>query len=310
MAMLRSNVGVAVMRCQVSSLTVGHEELIKYMMAENDGVIVVLGESPVRPNHTDPLSIEMRRNMIKYRFPKVVVLSIMDRRDDVEWSKELDRMIAKNIPPGSKVKLYGGRDSFLPHYFGKYQVEEFSQQMNSQSGTSQRKQVACNPDDGSENFRRGAIWATQNQYVRVVPTVDIAPIIYHEGAATLVMIKKDSDNGKIRFIGGHIEPDRKGQYKNKFAEVQAAKECKEEADLEAKDDTIRYLGSFFVNDWRYKSDMVMTMFFVADAIGEPRAGDDADDIILIPVREMEKYRYIVVEEHLMMYYELARHFEE
>jgi hypothetical protein len=63
---------------------------------------------------------------------------------------------------------------------------------------------------------------------------------------------------------------------------------------------VTYLGSFFINDWRYQhEDSVISAFFVIDAEGVPRAGDDADSIQTIPVTQFIDSDFIdqIVQEH-------------
>jgi bifunctional NMN adenylyltransferase/nudix hydrolase len=61
--------------------------------------------------------------MIKTSFPDVLVAPLADMPTDQAWSQQLDSLVALTCPIG-KVVLYGGRDSFIPHYKGKHPTYE------------------------------------------------------------------------------------------------------------------------------------------------------------------------------------------
>lgn len=304
--MKKVDIGVIVGRFQVATLSEGHRRLIEYVSSECHRTIIILGESATRTTKHDPLTVEMRSQAIHHEFPETLILSLADCKTDVEWCKNLDNLVSRNTPPVASVKLYGSRYSFLDCYTGKYPTELVQESMGSIAGTSHRKFVACKPKN-SEDFRRGVIWATQNQYNKVQMMVDVAPIIMSNGFPNVVLINKKSDGILSRFIGGHVEPNPKDYQTPHALEKQAIREMIEESNLVCESgwisDHVSYLGSFFINDWRYPNeDGVISAFFAIAAQGVSIAGDDADDIQVVPAIRFTESSYIdkIVPEHRVL----------
>lgn len=296
----KDGVGVIVGRIQEHSMSEAHKELIQYAVDRHNTVIVVLGESQCRVTKHDPLNFEMRRQMVRSEFHNVIVLPIMDTRDDKEWSKTLDNLVSRNAPPGASVVMYGSRDSFLEVYCGKYKIQKISI-LGTSSSTARRKEVGESVDNSTE-FRKGVIWATQNQYPQIIPTVDIA--IVHDNE--VVMIRKDEDNGMVRFPGGHVDYIDGSDHFDILVR-NARKETLEETAIQLRgDELVVNLGSYIIDDWRYKSsgNKIMTTLFVIEVVDEiyPRAGDDADDIVMISVDDIVRDRDIgIVPEHVVLF---------
>ncbi|NLH78717.1 MAG: hypothetical protein GX465_16950, partial [Acidobacteria bacterium] len=168
--------------------------------------------------------------MIHKEFPECLILSLPDCKTDEEWCKNLDSLISINTPPQASIKLYGSRYSFLDCYKGKFQTELVQESMGSISGTSHRMTIACKPKN-SEDFRKGVIWATQNQYNKVQMMVDVAPIIQIDETQNVILINKKSDGNLLRFIGGHVEPEPCDYQTSHALEIQAVREMTEESNL-------------------------------------------------------------------------------
>lgn len=310
------DIGVIVGRFQVATLSEGHRRLIEYVSSECHRTIIILGESSVQTTKHDPLTVEMRAQTIHKEFPESLILSLSDCKTDEEWCKNLDSLISANIPPQASVKLYGSRYSFLDCYKGKFQTELVQESMGSISGTSHRMTIACKPKN-SEDFRKGVIWAIQNQYNKVQMMADVAPIIQIDEIPNVILINKKSDGNLLRFIGGHVEPEPK-DYQIKCAlELQAIREMTEESNLICTSNVISkdvtYLGSFFINDWRYQNEnSVISAFFVIDAEGVPRVGDDADSIQTVPAIQFIDPYFIdkIVPEHQTMAIKLQQYLKD
>jgi bifunctional NMN adenylyltransferase/nudix hydrolase len=132
------------------------------------------------------------------------------------------------------------------------------------------------------------VWATQNQFDKVHPTVDIA-IFDSTGkdGEHLILGKKKKDNG-FRFIGGFADP------KDHSFEESAKREALEETGLVI--DNLKYLVSLSVDDSRYRSetDKIITTFFAGYVIsGTPKASDDIDELHRLQFCDLKEDDFIV-----------------
>ena len=256
-------IGVIVGRFQVPSLHGGHKDLFNQVLEKHKKVYVFLGLSPLKCTINNPLDFESRKQMILREYPNVTVFYIKDVMDDIVWSNKLDEMIEDLLQVNQTAILYGSRDSFKEHYFGKFEVKEIEQKIFI-SGTEIRNKISSRIKSTTE-FRKGVIWATQNRYPACIPTVDIA--IFDNDYENLLLGRK-KDELKYRFIGGFVSP--KETY-----EQCVIREAYEETNLEIGG--LKYLKSFFIDDWRFKNetDKITTSFFIGIRIfGRPQPGDD------------------------------------
>ena len=295
-----SSVGCIVGRFQVSELTVGHKELFDSVINRHQKMICIIGLSPICCTKSNPLNFEARRKMVSEEYPNIQVVYIKDMPDDKLWSKKLDDIISTHTPPGSNVILYGSRDSFMGHYHGKYPVKELLQESFT-SGTADRINNSFTALD-SRDFRKGAIWATQNQYDSCFPAVDIAIVDENENGSRLLLARKPNET-LFRFVGGFVDP-KEVSGKGNFFEQNARREVNEETHVETGD--YRYLGSFLVDDWRYrdeKSKIVTTLFRCKYLFGKPTPDDDIDILKWFFVADLKKCNElelsnILVSEHI------------
>jgi bifunctional NMN adenylyltransferase/nudix hydrolase len=260
--------GVVIGRFQVHELHDGHRHLIAHARVRNDDLLVVLGSGSGLPTPRNPLSFRVREAMITGLFPNAFVLEHYDHPSDARWSENLDSLIEAAFPH-HEVTLYGSRDSFLPHYSGKKRVEAVTE-VYSPNGTTYRE-IAASHTPCTSDFRRGIIHAQVTRPPIPYPAVDIA--IVREDRCEVLLGQKERDEGKWRFIGGFVDPEKDTSF-----ERAARREAYEETSgLEAGDPV--YLGSFIIDDWRYQkdTDRIMTAFFKAPYIfGAPRPSDDID----------------------------------
>lgn len=292
----RQGVGVIVGRFQVPELTAGHLDLIESVAQRHVAVMIVLGLAAIRASKNNPLDFECRRAMIAAKFPQIKVMYINDNPDDEVWVKTLDRLIESNTPPGAKPTLYGSRDSFLRIYrkHGNRLPNADLEPDKIVSGTRVREHVALETKT-SEDFRKGAIWATQQQYDKVFSTVDVVPYRLDDRGciAKILMAQKREDGGKLRFIGGFVQPDGDDHGRGDYMESNAARELAEEAHLELV--SYNYLGTFRVDDWRYagERDKIVTMLFAGEARDtQPRPDDDIDALEWVGVHNLGGYDFI------------------
>lgn len=262
------NVGVIIGRFQTPFLHEAHRSLIQRVCDTHKKVIIILGCSPLRGTMKNPLDIEARTKMIREAYPDVIISYIKDCALDEVWSKNLDLIIKDLVTPSEKPILYGSRDSFIPHYKGKYKTLELESDVI-MSATELRMKAYSGVVNNSD-FRTGVIWQTANKYPTVYTTVDVA--IFNEDKTKMLLGRKPNEV-LFRFIGGFSDP------KSSSFEADARREVMEEAGIELSD--VSYVGSCLIDDWRYRSeqDKIKTLIFVGKyQSGKPTAGDDIAEI--------------------------------
>jgi bifunctional NMN adenylyltransferase/nudix hydrolase len=213
------------------------------------------------------LDFEARKQMLLDNYPDAIVMYVKDQNNDKVWSKILDERIGDLVSPNQSVVLYGSRDSFIPHYEGRYDTTELEQKVFI-SGSDERKKIS-NKVKSTEDFRKGVIWGTTNQWPKSMPTIDVA--ILNSDRTEILLARKPNETD-YRFVGGFVQPGHN-------LEQTVRKETMEETHLEV--DGIKYLGSAFIDDWRYKSeqDKIVTTFFEATIVfGRPTPDDDIEEV--------------------------------
>lgn len=270
---MKPSYGIVVGRFQVNDLHDGHTELFRQVRARHSGVIVFVGVHPAGLTKDNPLDFETRRRMIQAKFPEFTVLPLPDTRNDEMWSGQLDKAIASAVSGPADITLYGGRNSFVPHYKGSFTPVELTLPIEVQKvkGTDIRNEFA-NKVIESPEFRAGMIYASAHLWPVLLATVDIA--IFTTDYANICLGRKDSDPvGKYRFIGGHAEGKRFSY------EADAHSEVFEETSLDAH--RMQYIGSALIPDWRYTTSdrAVKTSFFATTVMSQgATAGDDIVEV--------------------------------
>lgn len=273
----RYDVGVIVGRFQVPELHDAHRALIQHVCDEHNKVIVFLGVSPLWSTRENPLDFEARKQMLLAEFPDINVLYIQDVNNDEAWSRRLDRQIKALVTPSQTVVLYGGRESFIDHYHGDFRTRELQQDVWV-SGTEIREQISKARAKASPDWRAGAVWAAFSRFPTTYPTVDIA-ILSPDSDKILLGRKPHED--KFRFIGGFADPG------SETYEQDARREVHEETGIGITDPV--YIGSFKVDDWRYRNevDKIKTLLFVAHhQFGAPKPNDDISELHWFPLSEL------------------------
>jgi len=286
-----AKIGVVIGRFQVDELHSGHRNLINYVNKNNDELIIFIGVSPLKCTYNNPLDFSTVKKMLNEVYPEATIMHIKDESSDKSWSRKLDKVLKENTNSGDNICLYGSRDSFISHYYGKYKTERFEQTVHI-SGTSRRKEIA-NSVVNNADFRKGIIWATMHQYIGPATTIDVAILSNDE---TKVLLGKKPTEDKFRFIGGFAESGEN-------FERTVYREALEETKVGLTN--IHYITSSCIDDWRFKNEKkkITTLFFKANILGgKPIPGDDIAELAWADVDESLEYK--VVDIHIPLVKEL------
>lgn len=280
-------VGVLIGRWQVDRLHDGHIALIDQIRKWHPKLLLLLG---VRSGPTDPsnaLDFRLRERMLRGLAPDATILPLLDRPgDDDRWSDEVDALI-RTVFPTEGATIYGGRESFIPHYKGTYPTKKLDLGFDAFSGTQVRQNIAAQPRD-SEDFRAGVIYAKQMDYPRVSPAVDVAMLKGDE----VCLIRKPNER-VWRFPGGFVGA------KDASYEAAAKRELHEETGLVAEGG-LQYVGSFRVDDPRVRgsADTIFTTFYTTSyTFGKPSAGDDASEADWFRLATLSENPFYIMPEH-------------
>jgi bifunctional NMN adenylyltransferase/nudix hydrolase len=285
---IKKKIGCCICRLQTPALTQGHELLLDYVQDISDQLIVILGIAPTMIAINNPLTYDMRKDMVENAFPHAIVLGVKDISDDLLWSNELDKVL---LPYDSEnITIYGGRDSFIPYYVGKYETVDIGKtQYDYISATQIRNSLkdyknfhsvaedmlsdfllrGVDKDVLNFAFRCGVIWASQNKFPVAFATVDIATVRVNKGVAEILLGRKPKQD-KFVIVGGFVDPTDENY---KFA---ANRELSEEI-KGIKTTELQFIDSFKIDDWRYRktTDKIITNLFITSYIsGEPEGADD------------------------------------
>lgn len=267
-------IGVVVARFQVDELHAAHRDLLAQVRAKADVVCVVLGVTENRGSKRNPLDYIIRKSMVESFWAgqgwstPLVILPQHDEPQDSVWSANLDRMLCSTFP-GAGFVLYGGPDSFLPHYCGNLLKQELEVEF-SERATAVREVIAATPSN-SPAFRRGVIYGAYNSWPRLFMCVDIALV---DTSAAKIWVGKRKTEDQFRFFGGFVDQ------RDASLELAAGRELEEEAGISGCYNP-RFLGSFKISDYRYRTPddgLLMTALFMVDSKELPRAGDDIDEV--------------------------------
>ena len=263
--------GVVVGRFQVPELSDGHKKLIDHVRTQHGQILIAVGCITAKERtKRDPLDYAVREAMIKDYAPDAIVIPVTDcPGNDELWSQNLDAFL-RTICPMGEITLYGGRDSFIPHYKGRYPTYKIELEF-SPSGTDIRA-FTGNRIRVSGDFRAGMIYSMTNMFQRVYPTVDIALI--QDGH---VLMGRKPNELLWRLPGGFVD------IHDKTLEDAAAREGFEETGLQSKPESLEYVGSFRTSDLRYNPEKdgaaITTVLFATQTFeGIAKANDDIKEV--------------------------------
>ena len=275
-------------------------------------MLIMLGCPKAPPTKANPLGYRARQIMLQELFPDATLLPVFDMPNDQAWSKQVDDLIYNTTDAGQGALLYGGRDSFIPHYSGRYPTRILDWGDGARASGSTVRQALADRALNTPEWRAGVIWTLAHTLPRTYNTVDIAyvraddkPSFPEEHKDFSVLLGKRPGALRWRFPGGFIDPAE--------TPPQAARrELREETTFVAEHDPI-LIDHLFIDDWRSRGqdDVAhMTHFYlVRHCFGAlPAKGKDLDDLDevawfrlrSIDVREIEP-------EHLPLIARLQKH---
>jgi len=302
----KRGVGVIIARFQTAKPHAAHRALYDYVAKRHGLVVYVIGVSPTRGTKRDPLDFESRRQLVNSEFPNAGVVAMPDHGSDRVWSANLDKTLTKTFRQClgrqfklNQVTLYGGRDSFIPHYYGGLKTHVVRLQMPD-AATTLRDAIGKAPPIASEEFRRGVIYSSQKQFPRVFQCVDIAVTrrnAYGKGPR-LILLGRKHKHDLLRFPGGFVDPT------DDSLEYAAKRELGEEAPNISVEGDLDFVTSQLVDDWRYRdTDRIMTALFHGEyTFGNSVAGDDLTFVGWFPLNE--KTRKQMFKPHALLFTKL------
>lgn len=291
--MNKNTVGVIVGRFQVPELTNGHKEIFDYVLSKGyDENIVILGIAPIKATKTNPLDFDSRKKMIIEAYPNTfTIMYLKDEPSDEEWSKKLDKMILENMTRGKDVIIYGNKESFIDHYVGTLKTEEYIQKIIC-SEAEERFYTGKKVQNNAE-WRAGVMWATQNRYDTVYPTVDCA--IFDDDKFKYMYMAKKENESLLRFVGGFADLHLDNSY-----EDSAIREAKEETGLNCE--IVSWIGSSKIDDprYRFESDKIITnLFALKKTSGIAKANDDIKEVHRVEVKSLTEDQ--IIKEHRVLF---------
>lgn len=269
-----SKISAVIGRFQVHQFTDAHKEVLDTPGPK----IVLLGVNPMDGReHRHPLLFRQRARLIENYYSVRAnefrgVFPIFDQPTDGQWSRDLDKFLSLMFPE-DEITLVGGplTNSFIPHYKGSRTVKAINNALST-SGTVVRKRIIAQV--GSPDFLAGQIYGIENQFPRVYPVVDIGVMRDKDTNLPQLLLIKRGDTGEWALPGGFVDPADVG------LEEAAWRELHEEVGINLEIGAPMYVGSFQIDDWRYRSsrDKVMSSLFRCQHMwGEPELTKEAVD---------------------------------
>lgn len=267
------HIGVLIARFQVPELSSGHMELVDYIMSRHKKVIILLGVATIQNTRRNPLDYANRQAMCREKYPNAVILPIVDQDSNEMWSHLLDSTIP--IPFGDKeAVLYGSRDSFIPHYSGKYKTIELAASVTD-TGTEKRDKVSRELINSSD-FRSGIIHEIYAKDPIVYPIVNICTYNL-DGEILLVKQTHESQWG---FPSGKILPTDKNY------EAGAKRVFNTKASINCEIGTCEYSFSQKLNDPRFakETDVLLSSVYTSQyGFGRADPGNGISEVSWFPL---------------------------
>jgi len=297
--MITDTVGVVLGRFQLHELHAGHIALLDYVASNYKRMLILVGVRPAEQSDTNPLNFETRKLMLQEAYPKATILPVVDSRSDDVWSQNVDRTIQSAYTYEVKARFHVGRDSFAPHYSGKYPVEQHQFGLVDFGASDVRRGIKNEVLD-TPAARLGAINAIMNLPHRLTVMVDMVMYRKHEPTPHdyEILVGRKAGESQWRLPGGHVDA------KESFREA-ASREMYEETGMLLTDGAKgwEFVDDFDVPDWRvrdtdrisYRSVLMVGPYSWGEAVGS----DDLPEVKWVWASTLKNsgLQSVIVEEH-------------
>jgi hypothetical protein len=161
-------IGGIIARMQVPYLTESHKATIQTVFDRHTRVVIFLGVNNDGVSEKNPYSFDFRKEMIKQSFPdnEFNIIPLPDNNNDnAAWVNQLDRLTGAFLNIDETAVLYGGRDSFIPHYKkdnGLFECIELAPN-DYDSGTDLRLLESIKSPKYSRDSAQAILWAIRNK---------------------------------------------------------------------------------------------------------------------------------------------------
>ena len=275
--MSEQSIPVFVGRFQTAEMSFDLKRFLGRTLEKHDAFgnhLILVLTKPKHPNKREPLSYLMRRDMLRTygeslnskmplwrTFDDYAVKEIRDQPDPQLWSDALDLLLSDTLGDLLlKFTLYM-EHADIDRYCGEHEtclVEDVL-------GYGYHKEGLVYLD--SVDFRRGVIHANTERFPLAFPTVDVLLV---DGGRVWLGGKPTDPPHLWRLMGGFVDPTD-GSF-----EDAAKRERIEEMTGVNVHESVHYLASKRLNDWRYtEEDRIMgTLWHMDIQSGTPTAGDD------------------------------------
>lgn len=278
--------GIIVGRFQTDELTIAHSTLIQKVFELHNKVIIFVGVSEAINTRSNPLDFNARRLMILEKFPDAIILPIKDQNSDEKWSELLDDKISE-IVENKPATLYGGRDSFIPSYKGKFKTIQIETGIPEFISATHVREKISDSVGKTKDFRIGVISAAYSRYPTSFQTVDLIVV---DNTKKQVLFGRKKNETKFRMIGGFVSPT------DNSLESAARREFMEETGNGCEISEPKYFLSKRINDFRYRKevDKILTSVFISEYIyGYVVPSDDISELRWFSFDEIKKEGWII-----------------
>lgn len=302
---MAKTLGVIVGRFQTPYLHWGHSKLIIEATDNSDAVLVGIGSANAPVSNRNPLPVSYRKHLVEKEFEqqwltrriRPIVVPLNDMRSDDDWSKQLDDYIcwAKSLHGLDLVRIWTDKHGFQSHYTGQYKdcITEIAE-IEGARATEFRKSIGqCTLVD-NKDWAKGVVWATQQGFPQVIPTVDIACAKPNNE----LLIGRKLHEDQWRLPGGFVDITD-----TNFLSAAKRELSEEVGHIETSD--WHCVNSFQINDWRMDGKtqkIITTLFSCYHIFGAPVASDDLAEIRWIMKIKPDE----IVPEHREMFEYLKR----
>jgi len=298
--MINDTVGVVVGRFQIDMIHDGHKALLEQVQSNHARMLILLGVRSAEPSDTNPLNFETRKHMLQNDYPEAVILPIRDCRSDELWSKNVDTLIQTVCGYDVKAMFYVGRNSFAPHYSGKYPYQVVSDERYDAISATDKRNDLKDIVLWSSGERRGAIHTMMNLPHRHTMMVDMAMYNHMVGTGNYeLLVGKKVGEDKWRLPGGHVDGEES------FRRAGSREHLEETGMATASGaDSWEIVGDFNVPDWRVRdTDRITykTVLMVAEFLsGKATAKSDLAEVRWVTKSQFEQegIEHWIVEEHI------------